>query len=253
METQIEKPSFDEVYSYATKSIAHAIFKNAYYFPNEIKEELEQEAMLRVWKAYQVLDVSKGWKSFIQLHCTGAVLDYLKKGEQSTEAEVELEQLQVINRENDDGPLSVEEIAGIFEDHFEGEIKKSIDPNWELISKMACKDENLHIVAKILLGFSQDAIAKQFEVAYSPEISRERISQKYHEFFKKLDSPEFINDPWVNQCIYALGLSDIFKQAKLDNGLGWDLPSIDLSDTESFKTIRKMFAPSIFDVIDLDQ
>jgi DNA-directed RNA polymerase specialized sigma24 family protein len=250
MDTTISKPSFDEVYKYAKKSVLFYIEKKAPYLSRELKEEIEQDAMLRVWQAYQNLDPQRGWKSFIQLHCNGSVLDYLKSGDQNTESELNMIRVEIPSGDDDGENLQVEQVLGILDPQHDEDEKNKFNPNWDLISRMAGKDEGLHIVAKVLLGYSQEMIAEQYEANYMQKNSRERISQKIHEFFKKLDSPEFIRDPWVNQCIYALGLCDLYGQPESDNGLGWNLERYDLNDDKSFIKMRRKHFPSMFDVID---
>lgn len=74
------KPSMDEVLRYALGNVRKQIYDIAGYIPDEQKEEIEQEAMVRVIALYPKLDPSKGWKSFVYTHAVGAVKDYQKLG-----------------------------------------------------------------------------------------------------------------------------------------------------------------------------
>lgn len=77
---EAQKPSFEEVSKYAKGNIRKFIRDLVSDLPFEQQEEIEQEAMLRVFRAYQELDAARGWKSFIYTHCKGAVKDYQKSG-----------------------------------------------------------------------------------------------------------------------------------------------------------------------------
>lgn len=244
--------SFEEVYAYAKKSVDYFIAKHAYDFPFDQKEEISQNAMLRVWKAYQDINPEIGWKSFVQLHCRGAVLDYIKLGsfEDGFSRATEHDHLsQRITIESSDGDtLSVEETAALFGVYFDHHrIEKAFEPQWPLLSRLAGFDEDLHIVAKVLLGFTQEEIADQFGHGQGFSISRERISQKIREFFSRLDSPEFYNDRFTTQAIFALGMGQMFNQPDVDNGFGWDLPVIEIENIESFKRAQTIYSPTLFD------
>jgi RNA polymerase sigma factor (sigma-70 family) len=257
MEIEKTKPSFDEVYKYAQKQVWYSINKKAAHLPYEQKEEISQNAMVRTWNSYQTLDPERGWRSFIQTHCKGAVLDYLKGGERDTSAELGLDRAEIASKDSEDKFLDADEIVGIMGAHpdYSASRDSEIDidgfnPNWKLLSCMAGKDEDLHIVCKVLLGYSQDAIAEQYVAAHATILSRERISQRIYEFFKKLDSPAMLNDQWTNQLIFALGLGAQFHMENFDNGIGWELGPIDLNDVGSFKKSASSYTPSLFDMYD---
>lgn len=243
-----DKPHFNVVYAYALKQIKYQIRKLAKRQPDEIKEEIAQDALLRVWQGYQDLDPDKGWKSYIQRHCRGAVLDYNKAGKASTESEMDSERLEIISKE-DQEPLSVEDTVALFEVFaVDPSAKKKINPNWDLVNRMIYHDENLHIVAKVLCGYTQEQIAEQMQMAFKTkksEISRERISQRIQEFFIKLDDPREMFNPWVNQCIFALGMCELYFMPTEDNGQGWTMPEFDANLETSFRDIQQYSAPAL--------
>lgn len=244
-----QKPSIEQVLAYAKQQVKIQIFKAASHLPKEQHEEIEQEAYVRVWASYAQLDPALGWKSFIQKHCFGAVQDYLKGGLNTTENEVGMKRAEIISDE-DNEPLSVDETAGFF-GVFE-ELHKSnklMTPNWDLLSRLAGKDDDLHIVCKVLLGYSQEAIAEQYGCGVKEnELSRERISQRVREFMTALDDPMNLFNPKIEQYIFALGLSDFFHMSATDTGYGWDFKEFDLNREDSFKQVREYYTPTLFDL-----
>lgn len=253
------KPSFEEVHAYASQSVNYFLRSIAKQLPHDQKEEIFQNAMLRVWQAYQNLDPDKGWKSFVQLHCKGAVQDYIKLGHGAIEDGVPSEdptdglrtRVEIVSESAEGSVLSVEDtvahfgVANAF-DVNAGEIR----PKWPLINRMIVKDEGLHIIAKVIYGWTQEEIADQYSKAFktkNQDISRERVSQRIQEFIEKLDSVIHYKDPWVNQCIFALGLCERYHMQEHDNGLGWDLDQFDVADINSFKLIQQSRLPSLFD------
>lgn len=250
MEAIIEKPTIEVVLAYAKKSVAHFTYQRARHLPDELKEEIEQDAFKRVWESYQDLDPARGWKTFIQRHCFGAVMDYIKGGHGSAESELGMNQLHIIDKDDGD-TMSVEDtvaVFGVFQTSFLEQYRPK--QKWDLINRMIYKDENLHIVAKVLCGYSQEQISEQIALAEHPDgtdISRERVSQRIREFFDNLD--DFCHkDPWVDQCIYALGLSEYYYLEECDNDLGWNFPAFFDANTEtSFKEIQRYKSPSLLD------
>lgn len=296
------KPDFKDVYAYAQKSAQHFIRKIARHLSEAQQEEISQDAMLRVWQAYKDLDVSKGWKSFMQFHCRGACLDYIKAGRSDIEAEltandpkdkskleretvvykykhttvnadglrskevkisrdqikavqtnqrIKAKRVEIIGNDEDSGEiLSIDDtcaLLGITENGFELN-QNLFSPNWELLGRLVADDENLHIIAKILLGFSQEQIAEQFGTSLGSTISRERISQRLYETFSKFDSIENLNSITVKQSIYALGLCKYYHEPEIDQGIGWDKECFDLSHPDSFKQVRKCYSPTFQDL-----
>ena len=121
--------------------------------------------------------------------------------------------------------------------------RKTFSPKWDLLARMAGVDENLHIIAKILLGYTQKRIAEQMRTSLGQTISRERVSQRLYEFFDCLDDPEYLDNPWTKQCIFALGLCEYYHIGEFDNDVGWDLQWFDLIDPESFRLSRACYRP----------
>lgn len=234
-----EKPPLDEVVEYATKQISIYVGKIASSLPLEQREEAGQTAMLRVLEAYERIDGSKGWKSFVQRHCSGAILDYIRWGtgfEESTlkkpdeDAEPEKKpwrlksRLQIVT--DHDGEISLDSTLG-----FVGVSKTQPDidgyrPNWDLIARMATQDVDIHLVAKLLLGFTQTELSSMFKV------SRERLTQRLNEFCIRLDSTEHLGSRWIAQTIFAFGLCSKFHQPEIDLGFGWEYDPVDLWSTD---------------------
>jgi RNA polymerase sigma factor (sigma-70 family) len=235
------KPEFDEVYKYAKKSIDFFITKKATHLPAEFQDEIRQDAFERVWKAYADLDPDKGWRSFIQLHCRGAMKDYIKGCKGSVDSEVGLERIEI--KDNDGTDLSTENILGLL-GHYHLQDKKieTFQPNWELLSRLIVLDEDLHIICKVLIGLSQDEIANQMLTFNKKGISRERVSQRAYEFFDRADAVANIGDPRTDQMIFALGLCKKYFMPEKDNGYGWELPSFNIYDPDSFRLVRAHLA-----------
>jgi RNA polymerase sigma factor (sigma-70 family) len=250
------KPSFAEVFAYSEKQVEHYIRKFARHLPFEQKEEIAQNAAIRTWKAYEKLEADKGWRSFMQTHAMGAVKDYLKLGNGNIEDGVvsddALDGLKTrVEIFTKDGTAieNVEVIAGMFGIHSESELdEESFKPNWDLLSRMCGLDEDLHILCKVLLGFTQEEIAEQMGSDISEARSRERISQRVIYLINKFDSPEFLNNPWINQTIFALGLCSHYLMPELDNGRGWDEKAFNLADINSFRNVQQHYRPSFFDL-----
>ncbi len=66
--------------AYAEKRINKVIADRVNHLPDEIKEEVHQEILIRVWRAYQRLDDSGTWRKFIQEHVAKGVHDYMRSG-----------------------------------------------------------------------------------------------------------------------------------------------------------------------------
>lgn len=244
------KPSMDDVLKYAKPLIHKFIGEHACDVPTEQKEEIFQEANLRVIEAYADLDADKGWKSFVYNHCRGAVLDYLKAGEGFQE------QRWSIAKEEEHGSRHVFKIRDrlnnsnhdneeIDIDHVLGAngIFSSIDfdivaIDWNLVAKMASSDEALHVFAKYLRGFTIEELVNVFSV------SRSRIQQLLAEFINRFDDPSYIHSPWFSQCIWALGLARHFGIADRDQSLvfgmiiGHSLIPVNLDSQEPFDEVE---------------
>jgi DNA-directed RNA polymerase specialized sigma24 family protein len=141
-----------------------------------------------------------------------------------------LNQRVVVVSSDDNRALDVEEIAGIFGVHSEADDSNIFKPKWELVARMAAVDPEIHLVAKILRGFTQTELAPGFGV------TREMLSQRIRIFFNKLDDPQFYHSPWIRQIIYAFGLEDMYcvpHKERGDQGLGWNNDPIDLDSCNS--------------------
>jgi len=258
-----EKPSIETVLEYADRQVKISIENIARKHPREQKDEMSQNAMLRVIEKYDGIDVEKGWKSYIQRHCSGAVLDYIrcghgfeeqtltprpKKDENGNVIEpVEKKPWRLKKRVNPYWQthdsleeLDVDEIAGKF-----GVYNKAIDltefkPKWQLLARMASQDVDIHLVAKLLLGFTQTELSSMFMV------SRERLTQRFAAFCKRLDDPELYNSKWIQQTIYAFGLTHEFDQPDIDLGFGWEYDEVDLWSRD-INYIEKLNPQMIFE------
>jgi len=205
-------PEIEEVLAKAETYLDYSINKYASQLSWELKEDIKQTGFVRVLEAYQRLDADGGWKAFIQTHCNGAVLDYIKKACRKKES-IEMDE------QRDEIDESVLLNCGILYDS-KDEVKLYI--KWELVARMASKDDRVLLVAKFILGHTVSDIAR------SSKMSRERISQKLQEFYDALEDPFSLSDPWVNQIIYAFGLNEHFHMKEHDNGEGWDLEPMDV-------------------------
>lgn len=232
-------PSVDDVLKYATKQISIYNGKLASSLPAEQREEISQIALLRVFEAYGRIDFSKPWRSFVQRHCSGAILDYLRYGVGFEEVTLKKpnedtlpvkkpwrlkKRLQIIDQNNIDATL--DSTLGLFGIHNTQPDIEGYRPKWDLIARMAGQDVDIHLVAKLLLGFTQTELSSIFKV------SRERLTQRLQEFCTRLDSPEFLHSRWVAQTIYAFGLCGKFHQPEIDLGFGWEYDQVDLWSTD---------------------
>lgn len=239
--TTKQKPSIEEVLEYAEKQIKIALFSYARYLPEEQKEEIAQNARMRLFRHYEKMDPALGIKSYIQIHCRGAAQDYLRAGLNDTESEFNQDRVEIISK--DEGEmLEVDETAGLFGIFAEMRTQgSSIKPNWEILSRLAGADESLHITCKALLGYSHEQISEQLALDPTYGVTRERITQRIHEFFKELDAPINIGSKKIEQYIFALGMSDFFHIAEVDNGYGWELKEFDLNMEDSFILAREHY------------
>lgn len=233
----MSKPTLDEVMNYAKKRIGIALYKSAASLPAEQQEEAEQEAWVRVLEAYQKID-GESWKSFISTHCSGGVLDYIKAGHgfledrrgKDTRKNMK-DRVSIVDEKGNS--LDVDEVAGINGIFHEEDFMKNYDIKWPLVAKMASVDTNIHILAKIILGFDFIELAKIFKC------SNEDISRRYRRFLKRLSMPAYARDPWLDQFIYAFGLSETFNTASKSNGLGEKLTPVDLYSNKPIKKSKQ--------------
>jgi RNA polymerase sigma factor (sigma-70 family) len=237
------KPSFAEVLAYA-KPIVHKTIAEKYpNIPREHKEEIHQNANMRLWAAYADLDPEKGWKSFTYTHAKGAVLDYQKSGtgfeEDSWSLNEEEEhgamhvnkirhRLEARTSEGDEVDLDVLlAMNGRFHNHSAGKIRI----HWAQLARMASVDEPLHVFCRVLRGQRLEEIAEHWGQ------SRTRVGQLVQEFIYRFDDPKLSIDPWLDQTIWALGLAEAFgikdcNQELIHVGvpLGRSLTPVDFED-----------------------
>lgn len=243
-----QKPSLEEFLQYAQDQIKIYINRNGSSLPFEQREEVEQDAFVRVLEAYSRLDNDKGWKSFIQLHCRGAVFDYIRSSSGFGESDLPKKIKDPITGEMieepdkkpwrlkervsnvqtiDDADQEVDQTLGAHGVYDVHDLFKETNPRWELIARMASQDNDIHLVGKLLLGFSQTELSGLFRV------SRERITQRFSEFCARLDAPDMMGSRWVAQTIFAFGLCDRFNMPDRDLGFGWEYEAVDLWSTQN--------------------
>lgn len=234
------QPSWEEVSEYVTKTIKYINATRGKDLPIDQKEDITQEALIRCWKASKNIEEDRGWKSFMKTHCYGAFLDYLKSGSGFQEHKTNSKNLKSrLNYLESDGETirSIDQILGsqgIFhtlDEGFETKIK------WDLLSRIASRDDSVLILAKILLGFSVS------EISDDSVFCRERVGQQVNELLEKFDDPKNHGDKWVNQIIYALGLSTYYGTPNEDNTWGWEYPPTDFF--QSIEITNKKFTPQL--------
>lgn len=200
----------------ADEYLDYAINHKAKHLPREIQEDIKQIGFERVLRQFEKIDFNDAWKAFVQQHCNGAVLDYLKSPknqryyQEIDEQKCEVDSFDLLN-------------IGLFYNSFD-DLK--LDIKWDLVARLASKDDRVLLVARFVLGHTLSDISR------SSNFSRERINQKFKEFCELLDDPFEVENKWVNQIIYAFGLSEHFHMEAIDNGEGWDLEPIDIFKTE---------------------
>ena len=250
----MNKPTKDEIYTYAKKKIEKAIYDHAKGKPHEQIEEATQEAWVRVFEAYERIEGDK-WKSFIATHANGAVLDYFKLGKGFIEDRKGKEdkkdkdgneikksrdniKVRVNYADDEDKSLDVDAIAGLNGVFTEEFLMENQDIKWDLVAKMASVDSAVHLLAKLILGFSMDELADFFKC------SKETLSRRYRRFLKRLNMPSYARDPWMDQFIFAFGLSELFHLKEVDNGLGHDYQKIDLYSVKPLKVVTENDGPA---------
>jgi len=245
----LEKPDFIIVYKYAQRQISYYISKFASKHPPEHQQEMAQDALERVWKAYQKFD-RPDWKGFIQNHCRGAILDYIKMGRGFAEDNLTIknpkpEVLQKYphmlryrqypgNTITDDEQVVENDPEIVVAKYYEIMAKREPEKvdiviSWDVVAFMSAIDRDLHITAKLLLGFKLTELADIFGVR------REHISQRFNAFIKRLDDPKFIGDPWVENIIWALGLNEIYGVVERPRMITFHVEQIDLWYTGKIK------------------
>lgn len=235
------KPDWDkEVYPYLLIQIEFYLAK-AKHFPEEQREEMGQEAQIRVYNAWKdKMNDRQGWKSFVQKHVWGSTLDYQKtgKGFQSDNWTIKNPKEAALKKNPDmlrQQLIPVLEEDDSIEDFWgrSGILSRDSLPDvkfdWGLIARMARLDISLHIVAKMALGF------KATELAVIFGIKRESIAQKYQNLLKRLDKAIMIGDAWTEQVIYAFGLQEQFGMRAIRPDFMYDTKPVDLYSNKIWK------------------
>lgn len=229
------KPSREEVLNFAYPKIRKHINSKARNKPQEQQDEAFQDAVVGVLEAYERLDPdNEKWKSFIDLRARGAVIDYFKLGKGHQEDRKGKEKREnitsrVSNTDLNGNDVDIYQLAEVFSLLRESDDGEKFEINWGLVARMASVDSAIHLLAKLLLGFSMDELEKFFRCP------KEHLSRRYRRFLKRLDMPSYARDPWMDQFIYAFGLSEIFHLKEVDNGLASDCEPVDLYSTKPLK------------------
>jgi len=184
--------NIDDVLEYGKKQVSIYIARYASSLPFEQRDEIQQDAYVRILQAYDDIDFSRGWKTYIQRHCFGAVLDYIRSSSGFGESDLprrdpdtgdELpekkpwrlrKRLSNIfkNEGSEENEIAVDQVLGDHGIHEVHALFKNTQPRWELISRMAGQDNDIHLVGKLLLGFTQTEVSGVFRV------SSERLAQR---------------------------------------------------------------------------
>ena len=240
----------NEVIKITQKTAKREILKRASFLPEEIKKEILQSAHLRVLEAIRRINPEKNWKSFVKTHARGAVLDFIGAGKHYEEmkwsARVDSEDSEdykekprhrVSGVDEENNPLDVEMIAGIFGKHHDPPDKIKI--NWLLVHRMAYHDICIRCLAMWVMGRTLKEISQV--IGKTPA----RAQQYIKEQVKKFDDPEHYKSEWVNQTIYAFGLSELFNMKAQDNGMGWNHPPVDLDSLEPIQLQLELDSTSV--------
>ncbi len=251
-EGKVTKPSFDDVLKYAKPLLRKFVSERCADLPIEQKEEIYQDASIRLWEAYQGLDPERGWKSFVYNHCFGTVMDYLKSGkgfeEESWSIKKEEEheaihvnkirhRVSIVNSEDD--TVDIDQVLGMHGKFADAKVGAS-KINWELLSRMASVDLPLRAFLQHIRGHNLE------EIAATRGQSRTRVGQLVQEFIDRFDDPDLAADPWMDQVIWALGLSSHFDLEDCDQSeihgipLGQTLPAVDLDNETPWPKQQQM-------------
>lgn len=254
----MKKPSMTEVYAYARPLVFKWIHHYAGDAPDEHKEEMEQQAYLRLVKRYPELDPEQGWKSFVYNHTRGAVLDYLRLGKGFKEDKWSLTSVpdpartpkltqRVLPRfDHEDQTNDVDQTLGT-NGVFALLEHDQVYMRWELLAKMASKDENLKAFLKLLLGYSIEEMAPHFNKC------RTRVSQMIQEFVDRFDDPARAEEEWFKQTVFALGICRRLGMEEVDQSIvtgrkvGHALVPVDLDDITPHPEHRAQDAQMGFD------
>lgn len=223
-----KKPTREEVLAYTEKVFNHFMGKRwLRSSPPEQREEMLQEAFIRVLNKYDEFEVDRSWKSLVSSHARGAILDYLKAGNGFEESRWSLQKpddvgsvhagkLQTrIALENCEGEDSdVDEVAGRF-GVFQ-QMRGEIQINWDLLAKLCAGDSELKVFAWWLRGFTYE------EIGAAIGVKTARVGQIVGEVINRFDDPTWSSngEAWLRQISYALGISELlgFVDRNWDGG-----------------------------------
>jgi DNA-directed RNA polymerase specialized sigma24 family protein len=257
------KPKLEEVLRYAQGNIRKFLGQFAADLPSEMHEEIMQTANLRIIEAYRRLEADLGWKSFVHNHARGAVLDYLKFGKGFEEGRWRLklsedggvpyvEKLRErVSFSSEDQEHDVDVIAGIngVADFID---ESQVKINWALLSRLARIDDATHAFAMWLRGF------EAAEIGIALGVCSARVGQLLRRFVEKLNDPNsysYEEEPYINQTIFALGLSKHFglpvedESLRMGFSIGWEQVPVDLDSLKPKYQDLKEDQLGLFDAI----
>lgn len=237
------KPTIEAVLAYVRPLTLKFIAQFARDLPEEQREEIEQSVNLKVIQAYKGLDPDAGWKSYAWNLARGAVLDYKKHGQGFQESRWSIAKEEAhdsihatkIRERVFHGPPGLEDMpdleavlgrSGVFS---ETEID-TIRIRWDLVARLARRDDELHAFAKWIRGYELEEMAPHFG------LSRARIGQLIQQFIDRLDTPSEMDSPWNRQIAFSLGIARHFGVPDCDQArlylypIGNDLDPVDLDD-----------------------
>lgn len=228
-----EKPTIDEVYLYSKPIIKSKIKKYAARHPQEIRDEIESSAYLRVCEAFHRIE-GPVWKSFIYHNIEGAVLDYLKNGDGFEEQRSGIRDCATAMHTRID--CYDEDKKSIFDNICAADDKQEIFIDWDRLEKIVGLDFTFFAFAKWVRGYTLDEIGKQFGV------SAVRISQWIEAFKEKLQTESFQHSQLGKQIIDCLGLTEYFD-TKLDSDLMQTKARVSLDDSKVFRRKKEEASP----------
>lgn len=231
-----EKPSWDEVFKYA-KDVVH-IKLGKFTIPEEQKEEVVQEAYLKVFKSYERIDPEKSWKGFVSSQVRGAILDYFRGGDgfQENKTGSTFMCTRLKPTDNNGKPFGLDEVLGHYGVYNKLDENYSRRIHWGLLAKLCSKEDSLYIFVKhVLLGFTVTEISEE------SSLSRERCTMQVQQLLERFDHPNSRFDKCVDQMIFALGLSEVYGTPNEDNGWGHEFVPVDFAIKN--KISNKNFTP----------
>jgi DNA-directed RNA polymerase specialized sigma24 family protein len=214
----MDAPTIEQVLSYAKPLVFKFIAQHSADAPPEHKEEIEQNAYLRLIQAFPTIIADQGWKSFVYNHVRGAVLDYSKFGKGFQESRWSLASSPDESR--------TPKLTRRVEVYADGEASDDFDVDralaengvfrtvtfdrlkirWELLAKMSSNDEKIHAFARYLRGQTVEEMAHIFSGGNGKGVGRTRVSQMIQELLKWFDDPLMAENPHFLQLCYALGV-----------------------------------------------